>query len=111
MIEINILEKNGKSEPASSASPASALAPASKFDPDEYRADIADLALTKEQEAEFLQTLWSIMGHFARLGYAVDVCGLIFSEFNEASALAAADAKLPSSTNMESASKPDGGTA
>lgn len=106
MNEFNILDKIGTSELVSSAP----LAPAPEFDPEEYRENIADLAITEEQGTEFLHTLWSIMGHFARLGYSVDVCGLIFSEFNEASAPAPGNGTLPRSTNMESASKPDGGS-
>lgn len=111
MSGIDILDNNGKAETISSASLAPTLAPAPQFDPEDYRRDIADLAMSEEQEAEFLHTLWSIMGHFARLGYSVDLCGLIFAEFNEASAPAPGNGTLLPSTNMESASKPDGGSA
>jgi len=111
MSGIQILDSNSKAELISSASVAPAPTQAPQFDPEDYRSDIADLALTADQEREFLETLWSIMGHFARLGYSVDVCGLIFSEFNEASAPARENGTLLPSTNMESASKPDGGSA
>lgn len=111
MNEINILEKNGKADLLLSAPLASTLSPAPQLDPDDYREDIADLGMTEEQEAEFLHTLWAIMGHFARLGYSVDLCGLIFAEFNEASAPAPGNGTLLPSINMESASKPDGGSA
>ncbi|MGY4748879.1 hypothetical protein ACVNHC_03345 [Pannonibacter sp. Q-1] len=111
MSGIDTIDNNSKAELISSASLAPALAPAPQFDPEDYRADIADLAMTEEQEVEFLHTLWSIMGHFARLGHSVDLCGLIFAEFNEASASAPENGTLLPSTNMESASKPDGGSA
>lgn len=101
-----IIHSIGSSKPDGAA----AWAPCA-FDAEEYRADLADLQLTEAQETEILEILWSIMGHFARLGYSVDVCGLIFTDFNEASAPTAADGKLSPSTNMESASKPDGGSA
>lgn len=78
---------------------------------DEYRADLDDLQLTDEQETEILEILWNMMGFFARTGFEVDVCGLIFSEFNEASAPAPGNGTMSPSTNMRSASKPDGGSA
>ncbi|MGB3503428.1 MAG: hypothetical protein WBA44_17530 [Mesorhizobium sp.] len=71
---------------------------------DHYRDDLAELGLTVDQGRELLETLWSIMGYFARLGHSVDVCGLIFSEFNEASSPTDGTARLMHSTNMESAS-------
>lgn len=91
---------------STSGTKAPSLSP--EFDLDDYRADIADLELTEAQETEFLETLWSIMGHFARLGFSADVCGLIFAEFNEASAKAAGNGKLAHSTNKESASTQPG---
>lgn len=80
-------------------------------DLDEFRGDLAELKLTEEQETELLSTLWQIMGFFARAGFEVDVCGLIFSAFNEASAPAPENGTLLPSINMESATKPDGGSA
>ncbi len=85
--------------------------PAPPLDMSEYRAELADLQLTEEQETEILEILWNMMGFFACTGFEVDVCGLIFDEFNEASASAAGNDKLTSSPDMESASKPDGGRA
>lgn len=70
----------------------------------EYRADLADLELTEEQETEILEILWSMMGFFARTGFEVDVCGLIFQEFNEASAQNADDGRLDHSTSQETPS-------
>lgn len=81
------------------------------FEPEEFRNDLADLQLTDEQEIEILEILWNMMGFFARTGFEVDVCGLIFDEFNEVSASTAGNGTMPPSTNMESASKPDGGSA
>lgn len=80
------------------------------FDAEEYRADLAGLNLTEAQESELLETLWSIMGAFARMGFSTDVCGLIFKEFNEASAPESGDGNLLASTttNTETPAK-DGG--
>lgn len=43
-----------------------------KFNPDEYRDDLAGLDLTKEQQDELLQTLWHIMSAFVDMGWGVD---------------------------------------
>lgn len=48
------------------------------FDPSKYRAELADLKLTDEQERELLATLWSIMYNFVELGFRTDVCAMIF---------------------------------
>lgn len=77
-------------------------------DLEEYRADLAGFCLTDAQEAELLGALWTIMGSFARMGFAVDACGLIFGEFNEASASLAGDGSIDHSTDMERPSQ-DGG--
>lgn len=111
MSRIDIVELDGPTGALNSASKAHPPSISPEFDLEDYRADIADYGLTPAQEAEFLETLWSIMGHFARLGFSVDVCGLIFEGFNEASAPAARTGKLVPSTNMESASEPNGGSA
>lgn len=71
------------------------------FDPEEYRADLAGLNLSDAQETELLETLWHIMGAFARMGFTADVCGLIFDEFNEASAPESGDDKLLASSNID----------
>lgn len=85
--------------------------PAPIFDPGEYLDEMSELGLSHEQATEILGILWQITGFFARTGFEVDVCGLIFDEFNEASASAVGNDTLTSSTDMESASKPDGGRA
>lgn len=77
------------------------------FDPEEYRADLADMALTETQEIELLQILWPMMGFFARVGIETDVCGLIFEGFNEAAGVVAGDATLVHSTKKETPT--DGG--
>ena len=40
--------------------------------PDIYRADIASLNLTREQEDELLQTLWEIMRSMVEISWGVD---------------------------------------
>lgn len=42
------------------------------FDPDEYRAGLKDLQLTKEQEDELLLTLWKIIATFVDLGWGIE---------------------------------------
>lgn len=39
---------------------------------DKYKGHMADTDLTEEQQAEFLQTLWSIMKAFVDLGFDVN---------------------------------------
>lgn len=111
MSRIDIVEVDGLTCELHTPSKSQPPSISPEFDLEDYRADIADLGMTREQEAEFLQTLWSIMGHFARLGHSVDVCGLIFEEFNEASDPAVGTGNLMPSTNQESASETNGGSA
>lgn len=87
--------------------------PAPALDPADYSEELAALALSPEQEAELLEILWSIMGFFARTGFEVDVCGLIFEDFNAVSTGESADGTLAQSTNMEMPSKgsTDGGAS
>ena len=40
-----------------------------KLDLDEYRKDLADLGLSRQQEDELLRTLWQIMTAFVDLGW------------------------------------------
>lgn len=81
--------------------------PCPVFEPEDYKPDLVGLKLTEEQEKEFLETLWAIMGAFARMGFDADVCGLIFEDFNEASA---GDDKLTGLMNTEMPSiQKDGG--
>ena len=111
MNKIDVMDFDGASRPAATKPDMQPFAPAPTLDPEEYRADLASLDLSEEQETEFLETLWSIMGHFARMGFSVDVCGLIFEEFNEASDPAVGTGNLMPSTNQESASETNGGSA
>lgn len=78
------------------------------FDPADYCADLADMSLSDEQEAELLQILWSMMGSFARMGIEADVCGLIFEGFNEAAEPRGGDGMLAHSTQKETPSEDDG---
>lgn len=71
------------------------------LDAAEYMDDLNGFGLTEAQKTELLETLWSIMGSFARMGFSVDVCGLIFDEFNEASAPESGDGTLIASTGTE----------
>ena len=46
--------------------------PLLKLDPDEFREDMAEFGMTKEQEDEYLQTLWNILAIFVDLGWGVE---------------------------------------
>ena len=46
--------------------------PLLKLDPDEFREDIAEFGMTREQEDEYLQTLWNILCIFVDLGWGVE---------------------------------------
>lgn len=84
------------------------IPPAPTLNAGEYMGDLADFDLSEAQKVELLETLWSIMGSFARLGLSVDVCGLIFDEFNQASAPESGDGRVLLSTQTETPSKDDG---
>lgn len=60
--------------PANRSDPVSPAAhyPPLTFDPDEYRAGLKDLQLTKEQEDELLLTLWKIIATFVDMGWGVE---------------------------------------
>lgn len=76
-----------------------------ELDPGEHMGDLNDFELSDAQKIELLETLWSIMGAFARMGFEVDVCGLIFDEFNEASAHAQGTDRLIAPPTKETPSK------
>ena len=57
--------------------------PTLKLDPDEYREDLAEFALTEEQENELLQTLWHIMSTFVDIGWGVDTIPLFLPDLFE----------------------------
>ena len=78
------------------------------LDPADYAAELAELKLTDQQAGEILEILWNMMGFFARTGFEVDVCGLIFQDFNEASAPGSGDGKLDHSTKQETPSNGSG---
>ena len=71
------------------------------FDIEKYRAELADLGLTEDQERELLETLAPILWHFVRLGWEVDICGQILDAFNEASDDESGDGKLGASPTAE----------
>lgn len=78
--------------------------PRSSVDLARYRADLTELRLSEEQERELLETLWSIMSSFVEMGFSVDVWGLLFEEFNDASATDSDRVRLLSSPSMETPS-------
>lgn len=80
------------------------ILPAPRLDPSDYLEDMSEFDFSEAQKQELLETLWSIMGSFARMGFNVDLCGLIFEGFNEASAPRPAHDILTASTDMETPS-------
>lgn len=84
---------------------AAGILSAPRLDPADYLKDLAGLDYSEAQKRELLETLWSIMGSFARMGFSIDLCGLIFEGFNEASAPRPARDTLTASTDKETPSK------
>lgn len=78
--------------------------PALELDLGKYRAELADLRLTEEQETELLTTLWSIMSAFVELGFSVDVCAQLTGKFNEVSEANPATAMIQPSAAGETLS-------
>lgn len=78
--------------------------PRSSVDLARYRADLVELRLSDEQERDLLETLWSIMSSFVEMGFSVDICGLLFEEFNDASVADSGRVRLLSSPSMETPS-------
>ena len=69
--------------------------PSPEIAPDfaKYKAALADMDMTDEQQEEFLRTLWEILSNMVRLGFDVngfDLCGQLQAGFNE---LAATDSE------------------
>lgn len=54
-----------------------------QLDPDEYREDLADFGLTKEQENELLQVLWEIMNTFVLMSWGLDTVQMFLSDIFE----------------------------
>lgn len=54
-----------------------------KCDPDIYRAEIACLNLSREQEDALLFTLWEVMRMMMELGWGVDDIHKLLPEFYE----------------------------
>ncbi|PSM16680.1 hypothetical protein [Nitratireductor sp. StC3] len=77
------------------------------LDHDKYLGELDGMDLSEDQKRELLETLWSIMFHFAWLGYSVDVCGQLFEEFNENSGPESADGTMPSSNITETPADDD----
>lgn len=84
------------------------LPPAPKMEPADYLPDLDGLDITEARKIELLETLWNMMGSIARMGFTMDICGLIFEEFNEASGAESGDGTLIASTHRETPSKDDG---
>lgn len=51
-----------------------------KLDISKYQPYIDDFDLTKEQQQELLETLWSIMSAFVDIGFGVDVVQMLFND-------------------------------
>jgi len=76
------------------------------LDLEKYRRELAEFQLTEEQEAELLQTLWSIMRSFVEMGFSGDACAQLFYGFNPVSGPETEDDKIPGITTKEA--MPDG---
>ena len=78
------------------------------FDPDDYRADLAELKLTRAQEEELLQTLWTIMSAFVDLGWGVDSVQTVLPGLADLFPETAPDAvkSIASPTNNNAESEP-----
>lgn len=73
----------------------------SDFDPDRYRAHLAELTLTEEQETELLRILFSIMRTFVEIGFAVEDCGQLLEAFEEAVGVEGDGLSLAGAINSE----------
>lgn len=71
------------------------------LDPTDYAEDMEAFDMTDEQKQEFLEILWSIMRSFAEMGFTVDLCGQLFSGFNEAARLDSDGVESEDSTKSE----------
>ncbi|WP_375568017.1 hypothetical protein ABWH92_10215 [Ahrensia marina] len=56
--------------------------PSTSFDPDEYREHLAEFDMTKEQEDEFLESLWCITQSFVDLAFGMDPVQLVSREID-----------------------------
>lgn len=72
---------------------------------EKYRPELSNMGLSEPQETELLLILTSIMWHFAKMGWSVDVCGLFSEEYDPTSDAKSAGGKLSSSPNKEMTSK------
>lgn len=53
--------------------------PPLQFDPDDYRAELKELNLTREQEDEFLVLLWNLISHFVDIGFGIEATQLVIA--------------------------------
>lgn len=53
------------------------------LNPDEFRDDLAEFELTREQENELLQTLWNIMSTMVNIGWGVDSVQMLLPDLFE----------------------------
>lgn len=51
----------------------------------DYLDDLSELSLTYEQKLELFRVLHSIMRSFVEMGFNIDICAYLFSDFLEAS--------------------------
>ena len=75
----NLIDLRKGTSAEGDAPPIPALAP--ELDPACYMADLAELDLSEAEKLELLETLWSVMYSFVRLGFDVKNCGQIFENF------------------------------
>jgi len=54
---------------------------APELDPSRYMAELEEFDLSEAEKIELLETLWSIMYSFVRIGFDVKNCGQIFENF------------------------------
>jgi len=52
-------------------------------DLEEFRPDLAEFGMRRDQEDELLLTLWQIMSAFVDLGWGVDSVQMVFPELTE----------------------------
>lgn len=73
-----------------------------------YKAELADLDMSEEQQEEFLRTLWDILSTMVRLGFDVsgfDLCGQLQDGFNELAAPDSRDVDSMQAISMEHTSE------
>jgi hypothetical protein len=69
---------------------------------EEFRPELAEFKMSKEQEDELLLTLWQIMNAFVDFGWGVDSVQMVFPELKEIFSETASDElRSPHSKTLE----------